>query len=1110
MKHFYLGALLLPLLAGLALADPAPVTVREEPVVLPTYQIGPADLNAIYFTGRVYQGAQGHTYPYAMLDRLTDDKKDVTYKGLFLENEFVKICVMPELGGRILQATDKTNKYEFFYRQHVVKPALIGMLGAWMSGGVEWNIPHHHRPSSFMAVDWKTIENPDGSKSIWVGETELRHRMKWSVELSVVPGRSYVKAKTRIENRSNLIQSMLCWANVSVHCNPDYEVIFAPNVQHGCDHAKVSFCEWPEGLPGVDFRYWKNHTDRFRSVFAWDQESDFLAGYDHGRDAGTVHIANHYQVPGKKFFLWGNHDRAKMWDKMLTDPWTDEEKKESLEGSDAEYPQYLELMVGAWSDNQPDYSWIGPGETREHTQVWYPIRGIGGVKAATVDAAANMERFAEDKIRFGFCATGDFRNAKSVIYINGEEALEKEINIDPAHPFIQELTVPKETKDEEIRVALLDASGKVLVTWQPTRLEPEEMPEIVKPTPAPKDFQTVEELFLAAQRMEQFHNARMNPMDYYEEALRRDPGDARTNTAVGLHYARQAKWELAGKHLRAALARLDKNYTRLKDGEPHYLLGLVLQNEGKIAEAKDQYWKATWTTGYQSAAFFQLAKLASCEGDYPKALELVLKSLNSNYDDPKAQVVRAYFLRKMNAPREVRLAVLMNVLRQNPLDVMAKVELALAEGFFDARANAIFDEALRGDDLVKVQELLEVVADYASLGSDDAARILRAAMRYGKPFSDSLLAAYWLDALAPGEGVKVPAQSLDYCFPFRVEEIALLQAAVKRNPNDAKAWCLLGNILYYFEQKDAGIAAWEKSAQLNPAYGRVWRNLGFAYTQAGQIDRAIEAYKTSLKYDVSDPKPFVELDVLEAQKLVPAPERLKLMEANLETVLSHDDSTIRLIGLWNATGQYQKAIDQLDKRHFHVWEGGRAVHDTFVDAHLLRGLARRDAKDFDGAVADFEIAQTYPENLEVGRVVGGGQNAKIFYFLGTTLEAKGDVEGAKKAFTQSADPANANVDLCHEITYFQIASLKKLGRSDEAKALTQKFADAVNARMDRSARADEFSKFGEDGTAAERSAKLFFLHGLVSLAQDDAPAAKNFFDEALKLNPNLIWPKVMK
>ncbi|MBQ6108377.1 MAG: hypothetical protein IJK97_09215, partial [Thermoguttaceae bacterium] len=193
-----------------------------------------------------------------------------------------------------------------------------------------------------------------------------------------------------------------------------------------------------------------------------------------------------------------------------------------------------------------------------------------------------------------------------------------------------------------------------------------------------------------------------------------------------------------------------------------------------------------------------------------------------------------------------------------------------------------------------------------------------------------------------------------------------------------------------------------------------------------------------------------------------------------------------------------------------VWEGGRAVHDTFVDAHLLRGLARRDAKDFDGAVSDFEIAQTYPENLEVGRVVGGGQNAKVFYFLGTTLEAKGDAEGAKKAFAQSADPANANTDLCHEITYFQIASLKKLGRTDEAKALTQKFADAVNARLNRSAQADEFSKFGEDGTAEERRAKLFFLQGLVALAQDDAAAARNFFDEALKLNPNLIWAKAMK
>ena len=281
------------------------VKVEARPIVLPTYGVGEPDRNPIFFTGRVYQGAQGHIYPYAMIDRLSDQVGNKEYCGVFLENEYLKICVAPEMGGWILQAQDKTNGYDFFYRQHVVKPALIGMTGAWMSGGVEWNIPHHHRSSSFMGMDWKTIVNPNGGKSVWVGETGLRHRMNWSVELTVDPGRSYVKARTRVENRSPLIQSMLFWANVSVHCNPDYEVIFAPNVQHGTDHAKVRFCDWPEGKPGVDFRFWKNHTDQFRSVFAWDFQNDFLAGYDHGRQAGTVHVGNHHVVTGKKFFLWG-------------------------------------------------------------------------------------------------------------------------------------------------------------------------------------------------------------------------------------------------------------------------------------------------------------------------------------------------------------------------------------------------------------------------------------------------------------------------------------------------------------------------------------------------------------------------------------------------------------------------------------------------------------------------------------------------------------------------------------------------------------------------------------------------------------------------------------
>lgn len=205
------------------------------------------DVNPIFFTGRVYQGAQGHIYPYPLYDILTDEKIDKTYDAVYLDNEYVNVCVLPEIGGRILSATDKTNNYEIFYRQTGIKPALIGMLGAWLSGGVEWNIPHHHRPSSYMPIDWKIEENKDGSKTIWVGEMELRHRMKWSVGVTVYPNRSWVEARVKIINRTPFVQSILYWANVSVHCNKDYEVIFPPATQFGTDHSKVYFTKWPMG-----------------------------------------------------------------------------------------------------------------------------------------------------------------------------------------------------------------------------------------------------------------------------------------------------------------------------------------------------------------------------------------------------------------------------------------------------------------------------------------------------------------------------------------------------------------------------------------------------------------------------------------------------------------------------------------------------------------------------------------------------------------------------------------------------------------------------------------------------------------------------------------------
>ena len=226
------------LLAAGPAAPQARARVWEEPLVLPTYDVNPPDPNPRFYAGRAYQGAQGRVYPYAMIDDLTDKRVEKTYRAVYLENEYIKVCVLPELGGRVLSAVDKTNNYDFFYRQTVIKPALIGMIGAWIAGGIEWNFPHHHRPTVFMPIDYAIENHADGSATAWVGEMEIRHRMRWVVGLTLYPGKSYLEATLKPINRTPFIQSFLFFANAGTHANENYQVFFPPDTQYVMYHGK--------------------------------------------------------------------------------------------------------------------------------------------------------------------------------------------------------------------------------------------------------------------------------------------------------------------------------------------------------------------------------------------------------------------------------------------------------------------------------------------------------------------------------------------------------------------------------------------------------------------------------------------------------------------------------------------------------------------------------------------------------------------------------------------------------------------------------------------------------------------------------------------------------
>ncbi|HEX9187596.1 MAG TPA: DUF5107 domain-containing protein, partial [Vicinamibacteria bacterium] len=515
---------------------PAVAAVRawEAPLAVPTYPVGPAEPSPMFYAGREYQGAKGPVYPYPLLDRLLDRKEDRSYRALWLENEFVELSVLPEIGGRLWSARDKTNGYDFFYRQHVVKPALIGMLGAWISGGIEWNVFHHHRATTFMPVHSAIAESPDGSRTVWVGETEWRQRMRWVVGLTLRPGRSVVEVEVRMTNRTPLPHSMLYFSNPAVHANEAYQVIFPPDVDWATFHAKNDFSPWPlargrfvgrDFPPGTDLSYWKSHPYPI-SFFVYRSAMDFLAGYDHGKRAGVVHVADRDTMPGKKFWTWGNGPDGRMWDRILTD---------------ADGP-YIELMTGGYSDNQPDYSWIQPGVTRTVVHHWYPVREMGGVKAATVEGALDLE-VSEGRARIAANATSSRPGARVRLTAGGAVLFETTARVAPDAPFAREVALPAGTREETLRLALVSAEGEELVAYENAPRPKTEEPPRYEPPPAPAQVETVEELALAGQRLEQFHNPHFDPEAYYREALRRDPGDARTNTAVGLLALRRGRLE---------------------------------------------------------------------------------------------------------------------------------------------------------------------------------------------------------------------------------------------------------------------------------------------------------------------------------------------------------------------------------------------------------------------------------------------------------------------------------------------------------------------------------------------------------------------------------------
>ena len=1073
-------------------AEPV-VRAWEAPLRIPTYPVGPAEPNPMFYAGREYQGAKGPVYPYPLLDRLLDRREDRAYRALWLENEYLRISVLPEIGGRLFSAQDKTNGYDFFYRQRVVKPALIGMLGAWISGGIEWNVFHHHRATTFMPVQSAITENPDGSRTVWVGETEWRQRMRWVVGLTVRPGRSYVEAEVRMTNRTPLVHSMLYFSNPAVHANEGYQVVFPPDVDWATFHAKNDFSPWPlargrfvgrEFAPGTDLSLWKNHPYPI-SFFVYRSAMDFLAGYDHGRRAGVVHVADRDTMPGKKFWTWGNGPDGRMWDRILTD----------------EDGPYIELMTGGYSDNQPDYSWIQPGTTRSVVHYWYPVRELGGVKNATVEGALNLE-VKDGTARLAANATSARPGARVRLTSGDTVVFEATATVAPDAPFAREVALPAGTREETLRLALVSAEGEELVAYENVPRPKSAEPSRYAPPPPPAQVRTAEELVLAGQRLEQFHSPSFDPEAYYREALRRDPGDARANAALGLLALRRGLFDEAEKRLSAAAARLTANHTRARSGETQYALGLALAARGRKDAAREAFAAAGWDPGFTAAAALEEARVESSRGNASRALALLDRALEANPRATPALVLSAALLRRAGRT-EAALAKASLALDVDPLDPLAARERRSAReaGARPAPSDTVRDaaEAAAAKALGEDAYALEAAHEYARAGLlDDAIAVLVSRLPSAEAKADPMVAYTlgWLheakeDAETAstwyGRGSALPP---DYCFPFRVEEIAVLEQAMARDPKDPRAPYYLGNLLYDV-QPDRAIREWERSRALDPSFARVHRNLAFGYARAqGALAKAAASQEEAVAIEKGEPRLYYELDQYLAWTKAPLATRLRRLTESPETVASRDITAARLARVQALQGRDEDALETLGRTRFHVWEGESGIHSVYVAARLERGrtlLARGDAK---AALEQFRSAVAIPANIEVGHGTGA-HLAAVHHHEGLALETLGRKDEAAAAFRESAAAPPDG-----EARYWVGRSLERLGRGAEARRHFERLA-ATKARGVDTGRPLETRM-----EAREARSRDFYARALGLLGLGRAAEARAALTSALEADPD--------
>ena len=1016
------------------------VKIWTEDVTIPTYEIGEYSKIPMFLEKRVYQGSSGRVYPHPVCESVSDEKTDKTYTAVFMENEYLLVMVLPEIGGRIQRILDKTNGYDAVYYNEVIKPALVGLAGPWISGGIEFNWPQHHRPSTFDPVDFTYSENTDGSATVLVSEIEKMNRTKGMARYTLYPGKAYLEVKGQLYNQTDRPQTFLWWANPAVAVNEHTQSIFPPDVHAVMDHGKRDVSRFPiststyyktDYSEGVDISRYKNIPVP-TSYMAYHSDYDFIGNYDHEKEAGLLHIADHHISPGKKQWTWGCGDFGKAWDRNLTD----------------ENGPYIELMTGVFTDNQPDFTFIAPYEEKTFTQYFLPYKAVGAVKTASIKAAVNLE------VRDGIALISVYSPEEIEVSVTLAGRIEKmtehKILLSPEKPYKKAVSLKGDT-ETDLTLTVTDSEGKVICSYTPAPQTYEKTPSPAEPCKKPSEITSLEELYLTALHLEQYRHATYSPEDYYMEGLRRDKTDIRLNNAYGRYLYGKGLFSKAEAKFRAAIEKSTWKNPNPYDCEPYYNLGLVLRKQGRDDEAFDAFYKAVWSGAMQDKGFYQLACISAQKGRYDEALDFVEQSLIKGLHNLKA---RNPLLRLMGKLADARLFAL-ETMEIDPLNYGCRYELYRITDDF-----AVLNELttiMRND----VDSYIDLSLNYAEFGLyDESAKVLALISQENNALLHYYMAYYSKSDI---ELEVAATKSLDYCFPVRLTDMLVLKYATENNKEDANAPYLLGNLLYDKGHWLEAFRCWSYSNDINSSNPIVHRNLSLAYfNKLKDPKKAVTEMERAFRLAHDNSRLLYELDQIYKQTNVPVKKRLKLLTDNLELVRERDDLYTEYVTLLNDERSYEAAYKTISIHRFHPWEGGEGKISAQYKRAII-GIASifTENGDYETANEYLEKALIRPENLGEGKLAGAADN-DVYYALGKANEHI-DLIKAEEYFSlalRGVDDLSAAKyynDTPPEMLFYKALSSRALGDEHKAKSCFNKLIGYGLEHMDDPQEIDYFA-----------------------------------------------------